>query len=135
MQSSGKRGQPRVLMLSAEWLSLCNIRSPQEQKGEGCIPEGNTTGHSSPSLHACRTKEIFSSLYGDTFASFALRLPWTVHQKNLSLHMGPPDSNISLVELLVSTKNSLTDLTGSNLPCLSNPKLKSIVNFVYTCFI
>lgn len=68
------------------------------------MPDGSTTGHSPPSTHTCRTKEIFSTLCGDTFASIALRLPWTVHQKNLSLHMRPAMANISLVELLVSEK-------------------------------
>uniref|UniRef100_A0A3Q3JUY2 Gametogenetin-binding protein 2 n=1 Tax=Monopterus albus TaxID=43700 RepID=A0A3Q3JUY2_MONAL len=65
-----------------------------------CMSDGNTTGHSLPSSHICRTKEIFYSLCGDTFASIALRLPWRVHQKNLNLHMRPPETNISLVELL-----------------------------------
>uniref|UniRef100_A0A8P4G0S2 Gametogenetin-binding protein 2 n=1 Tax=Dicentrarchus labrax TaxID=13489 RepID=A0A8P4G0S2_DICLA len=76
---------------------LCNN---QGQKGEGCMPDGNPAGHSPPSSHTCRTKEIFSSLCGDTFASIALRLPWTVHQKNLSLHASTPEANISLMELL-----------------------------------
>lgn len=69
------------------------------------MSDGNTTGYSPASAHTCRTKEIISTLCGDTFASIALRLPWTVHQKNLSLHMRPPDANISLVELLVSEEH------------------------------
>ncbi|XP_019941698.1 gametogenetin-binding protein 2 [Paralichthys olivaceus] len=69
---------------------LCN---DQGLKCEGCVSAGNTTGHGSPSSHTCRTKEIFSSLCGNTFSSIALRLPWAVHQRNLSPHT-------SLVELL-----------------------------------
>lgn len=68
------------------------------------MPDGNTTGHGAQSSHTCRTKEIFSSLCGDTFANIALRLPWTVRQKDLSLHENPPDASISLAELLVSGK-------------------------------
>lgn len=73
----------------------------QGQKNEGCMLNGNNEGHSPPSLHTCRTKEIFSSFCGDTFANIALRLPWTVRQKKLSLSMRPPEANMSLVELLV----------------------------------
>uniref|UniRef100_A0A3Q3VVH3 Gametogenetin-binding protein 2 n=1 Tax=Mola mola TaxID=94237 RepID=A0A3Q3VVH3_MOLML len=98
---------------------LCNH---QGQKDEGCTPEGNTTGHSSPSLHACRTKEIFSSLHGDTFASLALRLPWTIHQKNLSLHMGPPDSNISLAELLDDS-----EVTSDEENCLTQDEIQAFL--------
>ncbi|CAJ1064405.1 LOW QUALITY PROTEIN: gametogenetin-binding protein 2 [Xyrichtys novacula] len=75
---------------------LCNN---QGLKAEGCMPGRNTTSHSPPS-HSCRTKEIFSSLCGDKLASIALRLPWTAHQKNLSLNGSPAEANISLVELL-----------------------------------
>ncbi|KAM7398452.1 hypothetical protein PAMA_006387 [Pampus argenteus] len=77
---------------------LCN---EQGQPGEGCMLDGNkTAGHNLPSSHTCRTKEIFSSLCGDTFASIALRLPWTAHQKKLSLNARPPKTNRSLMELL-----------------------------------
>ncbi|XP_053187886.1 gametogenetin-binding protein 2 [Scomber japonicus] len=73
--------------------------SKQGKKGGGCMSDGNKTGHN-PSSHTCRTKEIFSSLCGDTFASIAIRLPWTVHQKNLSLNARSPEANRTLVELL-----------------------------------
>ncbi|MEQ2172034.1 hypothetical protein GOODEAATRI_016838 [Goodea atripinnis] len=63
-------------------------------KTEGCLSEGNTTGYNLTSANTCRTKELFSSLCGDKFANIALRLPWTVHQNNLSLHMGPTKANL-----------------------------------------
>lgn len=75
---------------------LCNN---QEQKYEGCLSAGNTTGHSLPSSHTCRTKEIFSSLCGDTFSSISLHSTWAEHQKNLSLHT-------SLAELLGDSEAS-----------------------------
>ncbi|XP_074528739.1 gametogenetin-binding protein 2 isoform X2 [Halichoeres trimaculatus] len=75
---------------------LCNS---QGHKAEGYMPGGSTTGHCTPS-HSCRTKEISSSLCSDKLASTALQLPWTAHQKNLSLNGNPADTNISLVELL-----------------------------------
>lgn len=89
-------------ILSCLPIKVCMLL--QGQKCEGSMSDGNTTGHSPSSMHTCRTKEIFSSLCGNTFASIALRLPWTVHQKNLSFHTRPPEANISLVELLVSEK-------------------------------
>ncbi|KAM9386344.1 LOW QUALITY PROTEIN: gametogenetin-binding protein 2 [Pholidichthys leucotaenia] len=70
------------------------------QKSDGCLREGSTAGHSPPSTHTCRTKEMFSSLCGDKLASIALQLPWAVHQNKLSLYGRPPEPNISLVELL-----------------------------------
>lgn len=66
---------------------LCNS---QGRKAEGCSSDGNTTGHSPP-LHLCRTTNQ---------CPIAMRLPWTAHQKNLSLHGSPAEANISLVELL-----------------------------------
>ncbi|XP_058482975.1 gametogenetin-binding protein 2 [Solea solea] len=78
---------------------LCNDQG--HKCGEGCMSAGNTTGHSpssSSSSHTCRTKEIVSSLCGNTFSSIAQRLPWTVHHKNL--HASHPEANKSLVELL-----------------------------------
>lgn len=72
----------------------------QRQKDEGHLSEGNKVGHNLPSSHTCRTKETFSSSCGDTFANVVLRLPWTIHQKNLSLNAG------SLVELLVCEKRN-----------------------------
>lgn len=116
MHQSGERRDCRIHMLQyVKHIAGCVVNEvctfPQGQKGEGCMPDGNTTGHGPQSSHTCRTKEIFSSLCGDTFTSIALRLPWTARQKNLSLHAGPPEANMSLVELLVSDK-------CSSKPCL-----------------
>uniref|UniRef100_A0A8D3CYY4 Gametogenetin-binding protein 2 n=1 Tax=Scophthalmus maximus TaxID=52904 RepID=A0A8D3CYY4_SCOMX len=69
----------------------------KKRKGKEFTCSGNTTGHSLPSSHTCRTKEIFSSLCGDTFSSISLHSTWAEHQKNLSLHT-------SLAELLVSER-------------------------------
>ncbi|XP_020505640.2 gametogenetin-binding protein 2 isoform X2 [Labrus bergylta] len=76
--------------------ALCNS---QGKKAEGCTSDGNTARHSLPS-RSCRTKEIFSSLCEDALANLALRLPWTAHQKNLSLNGSAAEASISLVELL-----------------------------------
>ncbi|XP_039870579.1 gametogenetin-binding protein 2 [Simochromis diagramma] len=96
--------------------------SNEAQKGEGFMPDGNTTGHSPPSTHTCRTKEIFSTLCGDTFASIALRLPWTIHQKNLSLHMRPAMANISLVELLDDS-----EVTSDEENCLTQDEIQAFL--------
>ncbi|XP_044078822.1 gametogenetin-binding protein 2 isoform X2 [Siniperca chuatsi] len=97
---------------------LCNN---QGQQGEGCMSDGNTTGHNPPPLHTCRTKEIFS-LCGDTFASIALRLPWTAHQKNLRLHASPPEANISLVELLDDS-----EVTSDEENCLTQDEIQAFL--------
>uniref|UniRef100_A0A3P8TAI3 Gametogenetin-binding protein 2 n=1 Tax=Amphiprion percula TaxID=161767 RepID=A0A3P8TAI3_AMPPE len=94
----------------------------QVQKGEGCMSDGNTTGRSPPSTHTCRTKEIFSSLCGDKFANIALRLPWTVHQKNLSLDVRPPETNISLVELLDDS-----EVTSDEENCLTQDEIQAFL--------
>lgn len=96
--------------------------SSQGQKGEGCMPDGHTTGHGPPSSHTCRTKEIFSSLHGDTFASITLQLPWTVHQKNLRLHASPPEANISLVELLDDS-----EVTSDEENCLTQDEIQAFL--------
>lgn len=116
MQRSGRRTHLSCCM---EHMKCCvtnksNKNFPQGKKGECCMPDGSTTGRGSPPVHTCPTKEIFS-LCGDTFANIALRLPWTARQKNLSLHAGPPDSNVSLVELLVSDNRSLNIRNRSRL--------------------
>ncbi|XP_028278177.1 gametogenetin-binding protein 2 isoform X2 [Parambassis ranga] len=94
--------------------------SDQGQKGEGYISDGNTMGHCLPSAHTCRTKEIFSSLCGDKIASIALRLPWTVHQKNLGLH--PGEANMSLVELLDDS-----DVTSDEENCLTQDEIQAFL--------
>ncbi|XP_067350490.1 gametogenetin-binding protein 2 [Channa argus] len=94
----------------------------QGQKDEGCMSNGNTPGQSPPSLHTCRTKEIFSSICGDTFASIALRLPWTVHQKKLSLHVRPPVANMSLVELLDDS-----EVTSDEENCLTQDEIQAFI--------
>ncbi|TMS14293.1 Gametogenetin-binding protein 2 [Larimichthys crocea] len=99
--------------------SLCNN---QGQKGDGCMPDGNTTGHGAQSSHTCRTKEIFSSLCGDTFANIALRLPWTVRQKDLSLHENPPDASISLAELLDDS-----EVTSDEENCLTEDEIQAFL--------
>uniref|UniRef100_A0AAQ6A1P1 Gametogenetin-binding protein 2 n=1 Tax=Amphiprion ocellaris TaxID=80972 RepID=A0AAQ6A1P1_AMPOC len=103
--------------------SQANMRAfLQVQKGEGCMSDGNTTGRSPPSTHTCRTKEIFSSLCGDKFANIALRLPWTVHQKNLSLDVRPPETNISLVELLDDS-----EVTSDEENCLTQDEIQAFL--------
>ncbi|XP_026185042.1 gametogenetin-binding protein 2 [Mastacembelus armatus] len=97
---------------------LCNSQG----KKDDCMSEGNTTGHSPPSPHTCRTKEIFSSLCGDTFASIALRLPWTVHQKTVSLHVRPPEANMSLVELLDDS-----EVTSDEENCLTQDEIQAFL--------
>ncbi|XP_047463952.1 gametogenetin-binding protein 2 [Mugil cephalus] len=72
----------------------------QGQKAECFMSDGSATGHSPSLTHPCRTKEIYSSLCGEKFASITLQLPWKGHQKNLSCRARAPDANISLVELL-----------------------------------
>ncbi|XP_028451805.1 gametogenetin-binding protein 2 isoform X1 [Perca flavescens] len=67
----------------------------KKRKGKGLCND-----QSSASSHTCRTKEIFSSLCGDTFAKIALQLPWTVNPNNLNLEARPPEANTSLMELL-----------------------------------
>ncbi|TKS83606.1 Gametogenetin-binding protein 2 [Collichthys lucidus] len=99
--------------------TLCNN---QGQKGDGCMPDGNTTGHGAQSSHTCRTKEIFSSLCGDTFANIALRLPWTVRQKDLSLHENPPDASISLAELLDDS-----EVTSDEENCLTEDEIQAFL--------
>lgn len=94
----------------------------QGQKGGGCLSDGNTTGHSPASTRTCRSKEIFSSLCGDKFASIALRLPWTVHQKNLSLDVRPPEANISLVELLDDS-----EATSDEENCLTQDEIQTFL--------
>ncbi|MED6295538.1 hypothetical protein CHARACLAT_032866, partial [Characodon lateralis] len=89
--------------------SFCGDQGP---KTEGCLSEGNTTGYNLTSANTCRTKELFSSLCGDKFANIALRLPWTVHQNNLSLHMGPTKANLSLVELLDDSEATSDEESG-----------------------
>ncbi|XP_071386014.1 gametogenetin-binding protein 2 [Centroberyx affinis] len=98
---------------------LCN---DQGHKGEGFMKDGNTRGHS-PTSHTCRTKEIFSSLCGNTFASIALRLPWAVHQKSLSLHLGPQEANAkSLMELLDDS-----EVTSDEENCLTQDEIQAFV--------
>lgn len=98
---------------------LCNN---QGQKGEGCVSDGNKTGHNPPPSHTCRTKEIISSLCGDTFASIALRLPWTAHQKNLSHHANPAEANKSLVELLDDS-----EVTSDEENCLTQDEIQAFL--------
>ncbi|XP_047234182.1 gametogenetin-binding protein 2 [Girardinichthys multiradiatus] len=89
--------------------SFCSNQGP---KTEGCLSEENTTGYNLTSANTCQTKELFSSLCGDKFANIALRLPWTVHQNNLSLHMGPTKANLSLVELLDDSEATSDEESG-----------------------
>lgn len=98
---------------------LCN---DQGQKGDGCMSDGNTTGSSPPSAHTCRTKEIFSSLCGDTFASIALRLPWTAHQNNLGLDARSPEANASLMELLDDS-----EVTSDEESCLTQDEIQAFL--------
>ncbi|XP_017268022.1 gametogenetin-binding protein 2 isoform X2 [Kryptolebias marmoratus] len=95
--------------------------SSQGQKGDGCLSDGNAAGRGLTSAHACRTKELFSSLCGDNFANIALRLPWTVHQ-NLSLHVKPPNENISLVELLDDS-----EVTSDEESCLTQDEIQAFL--------
>ncbi|KAM6906908.1 gametogenetin-binding protein 2 [Xenentodon cancila] len=97
--------------------------SDQGQKSDGCISDGNTTGHNLTPVHSCRTKELFSSLCGDTFASIALRLPLTGHhQKNLSLHVRPAEANTSLVELLDDS-----EVTSDEDSCLTQDEIQAFL--------
>lgn len=91
-----------LCLQNAQQAQINTLVFPQGQKGNGRLADGNAPGRSLTSAHTCRTKDLFSSLCGDKLANIALRLPWTVHQKNLSIQVHPPDENISLVQLLVS---------------------------------
>nr|XP_015817293.2 gametogenetin-binding protein 2 [Nothobranchius furzeri] len=95
----------------------------QGKKAVGCMSKGNAAGHNMISVHACQTKELFSSLCGDTFTSIALRLPWTVHQKNLSLHVRPPSEKRSLVELLDDS-----EVTSDDESCLTQDEIKAFLD-------
>ncbi|XP_029924712.1 gametogenetin-binding protein 2 isoform X1 [Myripristis murdjan] len=97
--------------------------SDQGQKSECCMTDGNTRGHSPTSSQTCRTKKIFSSLCGNTFASIALRLPWAVHQKNLSHHLGPSEAKMtSLTELLDES-----EVTSDDENCLTQDEIQAFV--------
>lgn len=103
----GKQVSERTesLAVFAERSELFDRRGafPQGTKGEGCAPEGNTSARRSPSPHTCRTKDVLSSsLCGGS----ALLLPWTANGKTCSDPTGAPDTNVSLVELLVSPKST-----------------------------
>ncbi|XP_026226566.1 gametogenetin-binding protein 2 [Anabas testudineus] len=118
-QHSEENGQCKSKKMKRKGKGLC---SDQGQKDEGCMSNGNSAGHSPPSLHTCRTKEIFSSFCGDTFASIALRLPWAVHQKNLSLHVRPSETNISLAELLDDS-----EVTSDEENCLTQDEIQAFL--------
>ncbi|KAM3601913.1 uncharacterized protein V6R79_021073 [Siganus canaliculatus] len=95
--------------------------SNQGRNGEGRLPQGNTADHSTtptPLLHCCRSP----SFCGDAFASVALRLPWTVHEKNLNLHAGPPDANMSLVGLLDDS-----EVTSDEENCLTQDEIQAFL--------
>ncbi|XP_029029958.1 gametogenetin-binding protein 2 [Betta splendens] len=97
---------------------LCNDQSVND---EGCMSSRNSTGHN-PSLHTCRTKEMFSTFWGDTFANIALRLPWAVHQKDISLHVSPSEANKSLVELLDDS-----EVTSDDESCLTQDEIQAFL--------
>ena len=98
-------GEDTFCMLNIYRCELTQVCSfPQGQKGDGSLSE-EITGHSQPTSHTCRTKEIFSSLCGGPFASLALQLPWAIHHNNLRHDARHPEANTSLVELLVSIFN------------------------------
>ncbi|XP_075958099.1 gametogenetin-binding protein 2 [Anarhichas minor] len=96
--------------------------SDQGQKGDGCVSDGNTTGHGPPSSHTCRTKEILSSICGDAFASIALRLPRKATQTNLSLDARPPEGNASLMELLEDS-----EVTSDEENCLTQDEIQAFL--------
>ncbi|XP_068455827.1 gametogenetin-binding protein 2 [Clinocottus analis] len=98
---------------------LCN---DQGQKGDGCMSEGTATGRSPPSSQPCRTKEILSSLCGDTFASIALRLPWAATRANLSLDARTPEGNASLMELLEDS-----EVTSDEENCLTQDEIQAFL--------
>lgn len=98
---------------------LCNN---QGQKAESCMSDGNTACSSPLSSHTCRTKENFSSLCGDTFASITLRLPWTVHQNNLCIDARPPEGNTSLMELLDDS-----EVTSDEENCLTQDEIQAFL--------
>ncbi|KAM3868932.1 gametogenetin-binding protein 2 [Diretmus argenteus] len=92
--------------------------SCNDQKGDSCVTEGIMRGHSPTSPHTCQTKEIFSSLCGNAFASIAHRLPWAVHHQNL----GPEASTKSLMELLDDT-----EVPSDEENCLTPDEIKAFV--------
>ncbi|XP_034088949.1 gametogenetin-binding protein 2 [Gymnodraco acuticeps] len=95
---------------------LCN---DQGQKGDGSLSE-EITGHSQPTSHTCRTKEIFSSLCGGPFASLALQLPWAIHHNNLRHEARHPEANTSLVELLDNS-----EVASDEENCLTQDEIKA----------
>ncbi|XP_056140558.1 gametogenetin-binding protein 2 isoform X1 [Lampris incognitus] len=103
----------------------------QGQKVEGCVMDVSARGHSLTSPHTCRTKEVCSSLRGNTFTSVALRLPWAVHQKNQDHDLGPPEANIcgqmdtskkSLMELLDDA-----EVASDEENCLTQDEIQAFV--------
>lgn len=98
--------------------ALCNN---QGHKAEVCTSGGRTTGRSLPP-HSCCTKEIFSSLCGDTLANIALRLPWTAHQKSHSLNESPAEASISLVELLDDS-----EVASDEENCLTQDEIQAFI--------
>uniref|UniRef100_A0A3Q2PDG8 Gametogenetin-binding protein 2 n=1 Tax=Fundulus heteroclitus TaxID=8078 RepID=A0A3Q2PDG8_FUNHE len=106
---SEENGQCKSKKKKKKSKSFCNDQGP---KTEGCTSDGNSAGHILTSANNCRTKEIFSSLCGDKFASIALRLPWTGHQNSLSLHTRATKANLSLVELLDDSEVTSDEESG-----------------------
>ncbi|KAK9536185.1 hypothetical protein VZT92_005992 [Zoarces viviparus] len=96
--------------------------SDQGQKGDGCVSDGNTTGHGPPSSHTCRTKEKLSSICGDAFASIALRLPRKATQANLSLDARPPEGSASLMKLLEDS-----EVTSVEENCLTQDEIQAFL--------
>ncbi|XP_076025005.1 gametogenetin-binding protein 2 [Genypterus blacodes] len=99
--------------------ALC---SNQGQTADGCMADGNTMGHRSTPSRSWRTKEIFSSLCGNTVASIALQLPWAGHPQSVSLHMRPPEANKSLMELLDDS-----EVTSGEETCLTQDEIQAFV--------
>ncbi|XP_068600160.1 gametogenetin-binding protein 2 [Brachionichthys hirsutus] len=95
-------------------------RDLYSNQGEAAMSDGNTTGLGSQSSHTGQTKGILSSLCSDTFASIALRLPWTARQR--SLHAGPPEANGSLVELLDDS-----EVTSDEENCLTKDEIQAFL--------
>ncbi|TNN64990.1 Gametogenetin-binding protein 2 [Liparis tanakae] len=94
----------------------------QGQKGDGCTSDGKATGHSPPSSHTCRTKDIFSTLCGEAIASIVLRLPWAATKAKLSLVARPPEGNASLMELLEDS-----EVTSDEDNCLTQDEIQAFL--------
>lgn len=99
-----------------------STKKKEKNKAFCSDPGEKVTDHSVKSTHSCRTKEIFSSLCGDTLASIAVRLPWTTRQKNLSVDLKVPEENKSLVELLDDS-----EVTSDEENCLTQDEIQAFL--------